>query len=324
VPKKIRIKKISSAFFEEEFPADLALVIVWFVASIAVIFLPVLNETPLRMVLVLPALLFIPGYCLIAALFPKDDDIGLGERIMLSIGLSIVVVPLIGLGLNFTPWGIRLDPFVISITFFTYTMILLAYYQRAILPIEERFSIPFFTIAGRIRQEILPREEKGVDRFLSVIIVIVFLIAILTTVYVIIIPKEGERFTEFYILGENRTAADFPGRIIAGQNYPMFIGVGNHEYRDMTYRIETWWIRTEFDTGTNTSRIIAMEPADYLSFTLADNESTIIPYNLSVREKGYDLVEFLLFNEAVPSREVNGSDRIRVSYRSVHLWVLVE
>ena len=29
------------------------------------------------------------------------------------------------------------------------------------------------------------------------------------TIYVIAVPKEGERFTEFFILGENRTATDY-------------------------------------------------------------------------------------------------------------------
>ena len=36
----------------------------------------------------------------------------------MSFGLSIAVVPLIGLGLNLTPWGIRLDPILISLAVF--------------------------------------------------------------------------------------------------------------------------------------------------------------------------------------------------------------
>ena len=103
--EKTRIEKIYSAFFEQEFPADLTLVVVWLAASIVAIYLPILNETPLRIVLALPVVLFIPGYCLIAALFPKEGDIGLVERIMLSIGLSIAIVPLIGLGIKFHPMG---------------------------------------------------------------------------------------------------------------------------------------------------------------------------------------------------------------------------
>jgi uncharacterized membrane protein len=104
----------------------------------------------------------------------------------------------------------------------------------------------------------------------------------------------------------------------------MYIGIGNHENRDMAYTIETWLLQTEFDNVTNTSHIMAMDPNDRLSLTLAYNETMIIPYNLSLKKTGYDSVEFLLFNESVPGFEVTGSDRINASYRDLHLWVTVE
>ena len=324
MPEKKTSGKIYSAFFKQDFPADLALAVVWLVAGIGAIYLPVLNETPIRIILEIPLVLFIPGYCLIAVLFPKEGDLGLIERIMLSIGVSIAVVPLIGLGLNFTQWGIRLDPIVISLTFFTYVMILVAIYQRAILPVEKRFRIPFSAIVGSIRQEVMPPGERGVDRVLSVVLMLVMIAVVLGTVYVIVTPKEGgKRFTEFYVLGEKQIAADYPDQIITGQDYPVYIGVGNYEKRDMAYTIETWLLKTEFDNVTNISRIIAMDPNDHVSFTLAHNATTIIPYNLSFKKTGYDRVEFLLFNEGGPGLDVTGSDRINASYRDLHLWVTV-
>jgi uncharacterized membrane protein len=289
-----------------------------------VVYLPLPNTNPVRVALALPVILFIPGYCLIAALFPKEGEIGLVERIMLSIGCSIAIVPLIGFGLNYTPWGIRLDPVVIVLTIFTWVMVIVAHYQRAVLPAEERFRIPVFASMGRIREEFLPSGESGVDRLLSVVLTLIILVVIITTVYVITAPKEGERFSEFFILGENRTATDYPDLIIAGQNYPMFIGVGNYENRNISYTIETWVLQTEFDTVTNTTSIIAMDPIDQLSLTLTHNETKIIPYNLSAKKTGYNRVEFLLFNESIPGFEVSGSDRINTSYRDNHLWVDIQ
>jgi hypothetical protein len=67
-----------------------------------------------------------------------------------------------------------------------------------------------------------------------------------------------------------------------------------------------------------------MDPLDRLSITLAHNETTIIPYNLSGKKTGYNRVEFLLFNESVPGPEVSGSERINASYRDIHLWVVVQ
>lgn len=51
--------------------------------------------------------------------FPKEDEMEGIERIALSIGLSIAVVAIIGLVLNYTPWGIRLGPILVAISSFT-------------------------------------------------------------------------------------------------------------------------------------------------------------------------------------------------------------
>jgi len=318
-----QIDEIHTTFFGQVFADDLKVALLWIAACIIASYLPVLNETPIRFVLILPGILFLPGYCLIAALFPKDSDIDLTERIALSIGLSVAIVPLIGLVLNFTPFGIRLDPILISLTIFILVMILVAHYRRAILPSEERFRFPFIEIIGTFRNAIFPKGEGRVDRLLMLVITLAILAAVLATVYVIAVPKEGERFTEFFILGENRTAAVYPDLIITGQNYPMFIGVENHEYRNMNYTIETWVMRMEFDNVTNTSTILVMDHGERLVLPLAHNETVIIPYNLSVKKTGYDRVEFLLFNETVPGFDVTGSDRINASYRDLNLWITV-
>ena len=75
-----------------------------------------------RIILGLPFILFFPGYTLISALFPKRTSLGSIERVALSFGLSIAVVPLIGLILNYTPWGIRLYPILIALFAFIILM----------------------------------------------------------------------------------------------------------------------------------------------------------------------------------------------------------
>jgi uncharacterized membrane protein len=241
-----------------------------------------------------------------------------------SIGLSIVIVPLMGLGLNFTPWGIQLDPLVLSLTLFTLVMILVTYYRRSLLPFEERFSMPFSRIAGTIRKEIFPEGSGRVDWLLSATLVVGIIITMVITVFVITVPREGEQYPEFFILGENRTAAHYPALTSAGQNYPIYMRVRNHEYRKITYTIGTWIMHTKFNNVTNTSSIIAMDPDDRLSLTLTPNETTIIPYNLSVKKTGYNRVEFLLFNDTVPGFEVTGRDRIIASYRNLHPGAIPE
>src|SRR5659263_694396 len=95
-------------------PSDLLIVMELVLLTDIFVLTPGLSESVLRNILGLPLVLFLPGYALIAALFPAKSDLDGIERTALSFGLSIAVVPLMGLGLNYTPWGIRLLPILIS------------------------------------------------------------------------------------------------------------------------------------------------------------------------------------------------------------------
>lgn len=88
---------------------------------------------PIRYVLGTIYVLFLPGFSLVEALYPGDTDLTPLERVALSIGLSLAVIPLIGLILNYTPWGIRLTPIVISTSIFTLTMLSIALYRKYII-----------------------------------------------------------------------------------------------------------------------------------------------------------------------------------------------
>jgi len=70
--------------------------------------------------------IWLPGYSFIKALFPTEPPIKTSsknldsiERLALSIGMSLALVPIIGLLLNYTPWGIRLTPIVLSLLVLT-------------------------------------------------------------------------------------------------------------------------------------------------------------------------------------------------------------
>jgi uncharacterized membrane protein len=66
--------------------------------------------------------LWLPGYTFIKALFPtkvpiktSSESLDTIERVALSSGMSLALVPIVGLLLNYTPWGIRLTPIVLSL-----------------------------------------------------------------------------------------------------------------------------------------------------------------------------------------------------------------
>ena len=80
---------------------------------------------------------------LIAALFPKQGDLDGVERLALSFGLSIAVTPLIGLVLNYTSYGIRLDPILLSLSSLTVLLVVVAYLRRRLTASESRFRVDF-------------------------------------------------------------------------------------------------------------------------------------------------------------------------------------
>lgn len=82
---------------------------------------------PLRYVLGSIYVLFLPGYSLIEALYPEEGRLSDLEKLALSIGLSLAIVPLIGLVLNYTPWGIRLNPYIAA----SFTLIVLLLFMGA-------------------------------------------------------------------------------------------------------------------------------------------------------------------------------------------------
>lgn len=94
-------------------------------------YLPML--LPLRYVLGTMYVLFLPGYSLVEVLYPRERDLTPLERLALSVGLSLAVIPLIGLLLNYTPWGIRLSPVIVSSTLFTSAMLTIALYRKYLI-----------------------------------------------------------------------------------------------------------------------------------------------------------------------------------------------
>lgn len=314
---------ILEAFEPANIAKDLVIVSLWTVLSVLSIYLPVLNESFLRVVFTLPMILFIPGYVLIAALFPGKGDLDGIERLALSFGLSIAVVPLIGLVLNYTPWGIRLDSIVTALIIFTAVMLVIAQYRRSLLPPEERFVVPFRTMVSEAKGELFEPGQSRLDRALSVILIIAIAAAVITTAFVIVVPKEGEKFTEFYILGTGGIAAEYPTRFPAGEPQTVIIGIGNHEYRNVTYAVETILLNMTFDPETNTSTIHSTKSLNSFTATLAHNTTGEFPQTFTITDLQYNRLEFLLFNETMPSDGVKSLERINASYRDLYLWITV-
>ena len=74
--------------------------------------------------------LYLPGFTFIEALYPKKDELEELERFALGVGLSLALTPLVGFVLNYTPWGIRLNPITAAISLLTLAFGLLGVYRK--------------------------------------------------------------------------------------------------------------------------------------------------------------------------------------------------
>jgi uncharacterized membrane protein len=253
-----------------------------------------------RKVIGLPFILFFPGYSLITFLFPEKRSLDGIERVALSFGLSIAITPLIGLALNYTPFGIRLTPILLSLASFNILFSLLAMQRR--VKTREPF-IPEIDVKGAVGWE----EMGKLDRILTVILVIAIITSTVILIYIIVTPKQGEKFTEFYILGPEGKAADYPTKLRVGQNAKVIIGIANHEYRMVNYTVEIWLVNASYEN--NRTVIRHMYFFDRFSVTLNHTDIDIegnwtpqweMPYTFSIDRPGRYKLWFLLFKDVVP------------------------
>lgn len=138
--------------------------------------------------------------------------------------------------------------------------------------------------------------ESRVDEVLTVILIIAIIIAISLTVYVIVTPKQGEKFTEFYILSPNGTAADYPTDLKVGEAGEVIIGIVNHEYANTSYRMEVE---------------LNEEVINETAVVLSHNDTLESSFVFKAKTNGTaQKLEFLLYK-----------DKEQPVYRSLHLWL---
>ena len=322
-------------------PADILGVLVAVLITTGATLLPVVRDTPLRIVFGLPFLLFVPGYAFIAALFPEAGDSvtdasdtepdsdavaasatgidGL-ERVALSFGTSIAIVPLVGLVLNFTPWGIRLLPIVISIGGLTVVLAVVAGQRRQALPEADQFAVPYEAWWAALKAEFLAPDTRT-DAALNVLVVVSVLLAVGSVGYAVAIPKQGESFTEFYLLTENQngelTAEAYPTQFTRGESKSLVVGIGNQEHETVRYTMVAELQRVAVQNNST----IVQEATTVSRFqtTLEHNETAQRRVSITPQMTGERLrLVFLLYRGSPPA-----SPSLKNAYRETHLWVNV-
>jgi len=259
-------------------------------------------------------ILFVPGYVLVAALFPGENELDWIERVALAFGLSIAVVPLLGFALNFTPLGIGLAPIVLTIALFTVMIGLVAHWRRMRLPLEERLSASLNLT--------IPKwgEYSSLDRALTLILVSSMVLAIVTVVYVAIAPRPSEGFTQFYLLGSsgNASSSSYPFRLNVSELATLFIGIANHEAANENYSVRVDLVGVllvyNMTAGVNETVEHNRTTWSWFNVSVANGQNWSQPYAFRINTTGLWKVQFLLFK--------NGD--LYSAYRETHLFVRVQ
>lgn len=276
----------------KKIPVELLVVDVLTLVLVAVVIL--LPESVFRIILGLPFALFFPGYALVTAISPRRSGVDNVLRFTLSVAVSFTLTAIIGIILNYTPLGIELYPMLFSLTALIIIMSLVAWFRWLRLPPDERYVAPFdhykdFFKGGRF------------DRVLSLVVAVAVIIALVVLICVVWTPKTGERFTEFYILGEQGQASDYIMDLDEDDTGSVTLGIINREGRQTDYSLV---IREPRETEREIARVV-----------LQDEEIWEQSVEFSVRTGDEnERIEFLILkgDEVEPYRSVY----IRTSIRS--------
>src|SRR2546426_8183104 len=213
-----------------ERPHDLSVVAGTCLAALAAI---AAGSGPRGFTLALLLVLFLPGYTITATVFPRRGEMDWIERIAMSIGLSLAVVPLLGVVLASTPAGVRIEAVVGSLLLVTLGLCVVAYEQRMVLAPEDRLSLSIEVEGPRVGD--LP----AMDRALALGVAAALVLGAGGIAYALANPPPKTGFTEFYMLDRNGGVypSAYPTQLNASQEGTVILGVANHERRDMTYTI---------------------------------------------------------------------------------------
>lgn len=288
----------------------------------------------LRIAVVLPVILFVPGYAFLSMLFPEGSRLSGSrsrsrsrnsgrtwgrqtnqseetdtafllnniERLGLSLGLSLALVALIIFGLNFTV-GFSTKRIAAMLFGFTVAMIIFAIARRIVLPPEERYVIEFSL-------NDLPMDT----RFMGMFAVSLLILTASVGLFAVQSPA-SKPYTGFTIVAQNEStgnttleAAD--NAIVNGE--PVTIRVDNGAAETQTYTVVVALETLENGEVTDTEVIerltttvdsgalkrIEYDPpndgADRIVFYLYRGEA---PENLS-RESAYATLRYFLTTNA--------------------------
>lgn len=319
----------------QRLPGDLAAVVATVILTGIAVYAPLVSTTPVRVVFGFLFVLFMPGYAVLAALFPmggqqdsnRNRDSTTGplpsrgitpvERWTLSIAVSIAMTILLGLLIELSPWRIGLGSVFSTIAVATLGTTTLAAWRRQQLPRERQLTVPIGPWYRTVRDRIAHPPTR-VDGLLNVALVLVVVFAAWGIAYGSTDPTGGA-LTTVGLLAEQPDGefdvGNYRTNVSAGESRNLALVVTNQEYESINYTVVVHLQRLEDSNETSVSNVNRL---DRTTVILAHNQSRRVTQNVTFREPGTYRLNFLVYRGTVPS-----TPSIENAYREVHLILTV-
>jgi uncharacterized membrane protein len=148
----------------------------------------------------------------------------------------------------------------------------------------------------------------------AVVLALIFVIGAFSVSQAFLAGRVVEPFSEIAILGPNQKIGDYPKNLTVGENFTLYLYVGNHEGKVMYYRV---YVKLGNQSSIiNESTPLDAPPIAQYEKILANNQTWLKPITLHIDEPGinYRLVfELWIYDSSLGKFRYHG--------RWLQLWI---
>lgn len=317
-------------------PLDLFAVVGYVAVAVTVLTQSGVYGTPLAVAIGIPLLFFAPGYALVSLLFPgaTPDDAaanrtiaevrqhGLpgGERAALGFGLSVALLPMLGVALAASPWPLEPGTVILSVAGFATGVAVLGAIRRLRRPADRRFSLPIRAWFGGARRAV--SDGSAADTALNIGLAAAVVVAVAAVGYAVAAPGPGPGYTSVSLLSQNETGAlvagDYPQNFQSGSGKPLVVELTNHERSQTDYSVVVELQRVrQADNGGG--KVLEDQQLATFTPTVRTGETWQTTHEVTPTMTGEDLrLVYLVYKGEPPSNPTTEN-----AYRHVHVWITV-
>lgn len=313
-------------------PGDALVVLaIAFAGTAGVLVLPA--GSPIRVALGLPLLFFLPGYALLAVCFPgRHDESGrrvsssgpagvtrrgtvtLPERLALSVGLSVALVPVVGLVLVAAP--VATTPAVIAAALTAVVVVGMA--RRLLSPARNRYRAP---VRGGVSTmvEFVVAPDSVRTRVLNVAVLVVAVLAVVALAGALVSPPQDEAYTDVALVTEDGSgdyvAGGYPDQLAPGESAELVLAVENEEGERTDYTVVV--VLERVDGDGNSASAATVDELNRFEVGVDDGVRAYVEHEVTPTATGENLrINYLLYRGEAPP-----DPNTETAYRHVHVWV---